>query len=263
MPKRSPLRTTLSHHRLRSATVAERIVASTGLSPPALVYEFGAGSGELTAAILPHAGRIVAIERDRQLWRCLRDRFREEARVEPVLGDFREAPRPRERAYEVVANLPFAHTSEAMRSLLSTRSGLRAAHLVMARDAAMRWGGFGEETLVSVLAKPWFEFRIALALRQRDFVPAPKTDCVLLTTRRRLRPLLPASDERGYARFVRQGFGQGRGSARRNLAGALGYERFGRAARALGIERQARPGALSFEQWLGLWRASSSPGARG
>ena len=247
MPRRSPLRTTLSHHRPRNADVAARIVASTGLSPPALV---------------PHAGRIVAIERDRQRWHRLHSRFRGEPRVQAVLGDFRQAPRPRQREYEVVANLPFAHTSEAMRSLLSTRSGLRAAHLVMARDAAMRWGGFGEETLVSVLAKPWFEFRIALALRRRDFVPPPQTDGVLLTARRRLRPLVAVTDERGYARFVRQGFGRGRASARRNLAGALGYERFGRAARALGIEREARPGALSFEQWLGLWRASPLPGAR-
>lgn len=262
MPRRSPLRTTLSDHRLRNANVAQRIVASTGLSPPALVYEFGAGAGDLTAALVPHAGRIVAIEQDRQLWQRLRARFQSEPRVNPVLGDFRHVPRPRQRASEVVANLPFAHTSEAMRSLLSARSGPRAAHLIIERDAAMRWGGFGEETLVSVLAKPWFEVRIALALRRRDFAPPPRTDCVLLTTRRRLRPLLPAADERGYARFVRRGFGQGRGSARRNLAGALGYERFGRAARALGIEREARPGALSFEQWLGLWRASSSPGAR-
>ena len=257
MPGRSPLQTTLSHHRLRDAKVAARIVASTGLSPPALVYEFGAVAGELTAALVPHVGRIVAIERDRQLWERLRRHFRGEARVGPILGDFRDIQIPRDQEYEVVANLPFAHTAETMRMVLSPHAGPRAAHLVVARDAAMRWDGFGEETMVSVLAKPWFEFRIALALRRRDFVPQPRTDCVLLTLRRRPRPLVAVADERAYARFVQQGFGKGRGSARRNLAGTLGYERFQRAARALHIEREARPGALSFEQWLGLWRASS------
>ena len=262
MPRRSPLSTTLSQHRLRDAKVAERIVTSTGLSPPALVYELGAGDGILTAAVLERAGRVVAIERDRQLWQGLRERFADEPRVRAVLGDFREVGLPRQGAYEVVANLPFAHTSEAMRLLLGARNRPRSMHLVMGRDAAMRWGGFGEETLVSVLAKPWFAFEVALALRRRDFAPPPRTDCVLLTARLREEPLVMASEARGWNDFVQQGFLQGRASVRRNLAGVLGYEQFKRTARSLGIERDARPGVVSFEQWLGLWRAASRNGRR-
>ncbi|MCY3602167.1 MAG: methyltransferase domain-containing protein [Chloroflexi bacterium] len=262
MSRRSPLATTLSQHRLRNAKVAERIVTSTGLSPPALVYEFGAGDGILTAAVLERAGRVVAIERDRRLWRRLRARFEGEPRVRAVLGDFRDVQLPRRGAYEVVANLPFAHTSEAMRLLLGARNRPRSMHLILARDAAMRWGGFGEETLVSVLAKPWFEFRVTLALRRRDFVPPPRTDCVLLTARQRAHPLVAASEASGWEEFVRQGFSRGRASVRRNLSGMLGYEQFKRTASELGIERDARPGAVSFEQWLGLWRAANRNGRR-
>ena len=256
MARRSPLATTLSQHRLRNDKVAERIVTSTGLSPPALVYEFGAGDGILTMALLERAERVVAIERDRRSWTRLRERFAGEPRVRSVLGDFREVRLPRRGSYEVVANLPFAHTSEAMRLLLGARNRPRSAHLVMSRDAAMRWGGFGEETLVSVLAKPWFELRVSLALRRRDFAPPPRTDCVLLSARLRAQPLVPPPESEAWGRFVEQGFGRGRTSVRRNLSGALGYEQFKRAARALGIERDARPGTVSFEQWLGLWRAT-------
>ena len=258
MARRSPLAITLSQHQLRNEEIAERIVASTGLSPPALVYEFGAGEGTLTAALLARAGRVVAIERDQRLWRRLRERFDGEPRVRPVLADFREVPLERRDAYHVVANLPFAHTSDAMRLLLGARNRPQAAHLVMSRDAAMRWGGFGEETLVSVLAKPWFDFDISLALRRRDFAPPPRTDCVLFSARLRPQPLLLASESRGWEHFVQQGFARGRTSVRRNLSGVLGYEQFKRTARALGIDRDARPGAVSFEQWLGLWRAAST-----
>ena len=254
MRKRSALSTTLGQHRLRE-NAATRIVASTGLAPPALVYEFGAGDGVLTALLARQAGRVVAIERDRRLWLRLQERFQNEPRVRAVLGDFREVPLPRRDRYAVVANLPFAHTSEAMRLLLGARNRPRFIHLVMSRDAAMRWGGFGEETMVSVLAKPWFDFRISLALRRRDFSPMPRTDCVLLSASLRRRPLLATAEARGWEQFVQRGFGQGRGSVRRNLARELGYERFKRAAGALGIEREARPGTVSFEQWLGLWRA--------
>ena len=254
MRKRSALSTTLGQHRLREHA-ATRIVASTGLAPPALVYEFGAGDGVLTALLARQAGRVVAIERDRRLWLRLQERFQNEPRVRAVLGDFREMPLPRRDRYAVVANLPFAHTSEAMRLLLGARNRPRFIHLVMSRDAAMRWGGFGEETMVSVLAKPWFDFRISLALRRRDFSPMPRTDCVLLSASLRRRPLLAPAEARGWEQFVQRGFGQGRGSVRRNLAREIGYERFKRAAGALGIEREARPGTVSFEQWLGLWRA--------
>ena len=262
MSRRSPLATTLSQHRLRDAKVAERIVTSTGLSPPALVYEFGAGDGILTAAVLERAGRVVAIERDRRLWQVLRTRFADESRVRAVLGDFRDVQLPRRGAYGVVANLPFAHTSEAMRLLLDARNRPHSIHLIVSRDAAMRWGGFGEETMVSVLAKPWFEFRVALALRRRDFVPPPRTDCVLLTARLRAHPLVPAPEAGRWNDFVREGFSQGRGSVRRNLAGVLGYEQFKRAGRSLEIERDARPGVVSFEQWLGLWRTAANRNRR-
>lgn len=257
MPRRSPLSTTLSQHHLRDQDVAERIVSSTGLSPPALVFEFGAGDGALTAALVPHTGRVVAIERDRALWRRLRERFSGDPRVHPLLSDFREVALPRRGEYAVVANLPFAHTSEAMRLLLEARNRPRSAHLIMSRDAAMRWGGFGEETMVSVLAKPWFEFRVALALRRSDFAPPPRVACVLLSARLRSKPLVPASEARDWERFVRRGFGGWRGSVRRNLAGVIGYEQFKRTARSLGVEREAQPGTVSFEQWLGLWRATS------
>ena len=108
----------------------------------------------------------------------------------------------------------------------------------------MRWGGFGKETMVSVLAKPWFELDISLALRRRDFVPPPRTDCVLFSARLREEPLVLA--RRGNAErweaFVERGFGQGRGSVRRNLAGEIGYERFKRAARDLGDRARGAAG---------------------
>ena len=255
MSRRSPLRTALSNHRLRSPAVAERIVASTGLSPPALVYEAGAGDGVLTAALAPYAGRVVAVERERALWERLRQRFADDPRVEPVLADFRSIRLPRDEPYSVVGNLPFAITADVMRMLTETPNPLENAFLTMERDAAFRWGGFGRETLVSILAKPRFAFTIALALRRSDFVPGPRTDCVVLGMRRREHPLLGAREARAFEAFVRQGFTAGRRSVRRNLGRSAGYEAFRRAARDLDFDRDAAPGDLAFAQWLGLFRA--------
>ena len=213
-----PLRTTLSDHRLRNANVAQRIVASTGLSPPALVYEFGAGAGDLTAALVPHAGRIVAIEQDRQLWQRLRARFQSEPRVNPVLGDFRHVPRPRQRASEVVANLPFAHTSEAMRSLLSARSGPRAAHLIIERDAAMRWGGFGERRWSRCSPSPGSRFGSPSPSAGAISRPHPEPIACSSPPAADYARCSPPRTSGGMPASCGGALGQGRGSARRNLA---------------------------------------------
>lgn len=68
----------LSHHRLSGAAVATRIVNSTGLAPPDLVFELGAGEGVLTAALLGRCRKIVAVEVDRSLWVELRRRFHDD-----------------------------------------------------------------------------------------------------------------------------------------------------------------------------------------
>jgi 23S rRNA (adenine-N6)-dimethyltransferase len=243
-PFRTPRAEALSQHRLRDDTVAERIVASTGLAPPSLVVEAGAGDGVLTAAIARHAGRVIAVEQDRDCYRALRQRFGSESRVTPVLADFLAFELPA-RPYHVVSNVPYAITSQVVRKLLDSARPPRSAFLVVQREAALRWTGDGGECIEGVLAKVHFEFEIVLALRRQDFVPWPRVSSVVLAIRRRPRPVLGRNDAVAFARFVERGFGRGRGTVRQNL---------GKAARRRDIDLDVPPRELSFEQWLRLFR---------
>ncbi len=199
-----------SYHRLRDASVAERIVASTGLAPPSLVFEPGAGDGILTAALRERARKVVAIEIDRVRWTGLRSRFLGDPRVEPVLGDMLAFAFPSRAEYAVVSNLPFGVTAEFLRRLQRLPNPPRDAFLVMQREAAARWLGTGAETVASVTLKTRFESRIALALRRSDFTPRPSVDCVLVHLERRPRPLIPPAAERAFEAFVRREFGAGK-----------------------------------------------------
>ena len=265
-PTRSPRSEAFSQHRLRDQSVAQRIIASTGLAPPALVIEAGAGDGMLTVEITRHAGQVVAVEQDRDCYARLRQRFRDDPRVRTVLTDFIAFELPTSRPYSVISNVPFAITARLIRKLLEAPRPPSSSFLVLQHEAALQWTGDGGESVAGILAKLRFTFDITLALRRQDFVPWPRVNSVVLAIRRRPQPLLAGREAREFAALVERGFGRGRPSLRQNFGKAIQLARLMAAARELDFDFDSPPGELSFDQWLGLFRKVSRtrlPGQQG
>ena len=263
--RRSPLGKSFSQHRLRSLEVARRIVAHTGLAPPSLVLEAGAGRGMLTRALAEVAGSVVAIEKDPVEFESLTTVARDLPNVRPVLADFLTTPLPR-RPYHVVANLPFSITAPALRRLTTAPNPPRTAHLIVERDAALHWAGIGRESLVSVLTKVRFEMHIALALRRRDFEPWPACESVLLRLRLRPTPILSRHSAAAVERFVSLGFMAGRRTVGKNLERTYDQRRLHRVADIAGADLRVAPGELPFSGWLALFETlhnDAGPARRG
>jgi 23S rRNA (adenine-N6)-dimethyltransferase len=247
----------LSQHWLRDHAVAERIVAHSGLAPPDVVFEAGAGRGMLTAALAQRVSRVIAIEQDRACWSELRCRFAGDRRVSPILADFLRFPLPGRGNYAVAGNLPFGSTSALMRKLVTAPNPPSVAALIVQREAAVHWAGIGEESVASVTAKVRFEVGVRLALRRRDFEPWPSVDCVLLGLRRRDRPAVSPGEEARFRALVRRGFGGGRRMLWENLGKGSAPARF---LEQEGLGGRTRPGELAFEQWLRLFRTITPAG---
>jgi 23S rRNA (adenine-N6)-dimethyltransferase len=105
--------------------------------PGDLVLDIGAGTGAITARLLTAGARVVAFEVHPRRAQQLRARFAGED-VIVVRADARDLKLPR-RPFLVVANPPFAITTALLRRLLSTRSQLVRAELVVPRHVAARW----------------------------------------------------------------------------------------------------------------------------
>lgn len=250
---RSPLRISLSYHGLANPAVAARIVASTGLAPPMPVIEIGPGEGMLTDALLRRGFPVSAVESDPQLAAQLRERHRGQPSLRVVQQDFLRYGLPSQGRYAVVANPPFARTSEILRRLLGASNPPYHASLVLQREAAFRWGGLQGETALSVVSKVRFEFAIQMAVRRRDFRPYPAVDCVVLGITKRPAALLEPAVRERFARFVQLGFGRGRGTLRKNLAPELSYVAFRAVARRTNLELDALPSEASISHWLALF----------
>jgi 23S rRNA (adenine-N6)-dimethyltransferase len=261
METRRHKRIALAQNFLRSPKLVQRLVRMSSIGPSDTVYEIGPGNGIVTAALARMAGEVIAIERDPELVRGLRERFRLLDNVQIVEQDFltysfRSRPGAQQircSEFKIFANIPYNSTAQILRKILYERSKLREAYLILQKEAARKFSGCPRETLCSILAKPFFEFQILSQLRRTDFWPMPNVDSVLLSIKRRTRPLIETQDVAAYCHFVQYGFGRWKPNLRLAFKNVFTYKQWKRLARELDFPLNATPTELSFEQWLGLY----------
>jgi 23S rRNA (adenine-N6)-dimethyltransferase len=141
------------------------------------VLDLGAGHGALTGPLLDVGARVVAVELDHRALATLHDRFGDHPALTIVEGDLLRVPLPRQ-AFRVVANLPFATTSAALRRLLDPRLALQRADLVLQRGAAVAWAT--EPRRRTPAARRAFDLRLGPTIRAHRFVPPSRVDAAVL-----------------------------------------------------------------------------------
>jgi 23S rRNA (adenine-N6)-dimethyltransferase len=228
--RRAPARPSLprSRHFLRSGSLAAAIVAGADVSPRDLVVDIGAGSGRLTGELARVARHVVAIELDRRLAARLSGRW---PNVQVIAGDALEVDLPDE-PFRVVANIPFAHTSELLHRLLDDpRLPLVRADLIVEWGVAVKRGLPAPSSVSGILWGAFHELRVERKLPAAAFDPPPSCDAGVLVATRRARPLIAPAELPAYRRFVADAFRRGRrvgGALPRELDAHQWAERFRR-----------------------------------
>jgi 23S rRNA (adenine-N6)-dimethyltransferase len=153
----------LGQHSLRGSRLAEALVRSADVSPSDFVVEIGAGTGTLTEALASRAKTVVALEVDPRFAAQLAQRFSDRIAgrtLEVVSVDALRFAWPGE-PFRAFGNIPFAMTTDLLRSLLDAPSLVRADLIVQWEVAVKRavpkprnllnvsWG-----TLVDVRGRP-------------------------------------------------------------------------------------------------------------
>lgn len=167
-------------HRLAPAT-ARRLVADAGIRPGDLVVDIGAGTGAVTAPLVAAGARVIAVELHPQRAAALRERFADDD-VTVVRADAADLRLPR-RPFRVVANPPFAVTTQVLRRLLGPGSRLVRADLVVQRAAAHRWAA-GRAPGAGRWARD-YQLGVGRPIPRRAFTPRPPVDCTTLVVSRR------------------------------------------------------------------------------
>lgn len=196
MPNSAPrnLRDALQHYRIRpNHKLGQNFLCDEGVlrreveyaSPEAtdVVLEIGPGPGNLTRRLLERAGRVVAIERDRQFAPCLNDLQKRHDHLEVIWGDALEVDFP---AFDkVVANLPYSVALPLIFKMLDQRFH-RGVLVFQKRLAERICAHVGEKGYcrLSVALKRRANVEIIEALGRDIFYPRPNVDSAIVSIER-------------------------------------------------------------------------------
>jgi 16S rRNA (adenine1518-N6/adenine1519-N6)-dimethyltransferase len=259
-------RKSLGQNFLVDPRVPERIVAAAALSADDVVVEIGAGLGALTARLLSHAGKLIAIERDARLAAILRTELGSASNLEIVEGDALEldlatlasaAGRP----LVVVGNLPYVITSPVIFATIAAAAGgqvVDRAIFMVQKEFAQRMlspPGSRDYGRLSVMVQQAAEAELLFHVGAGAFLPAPAVTSTVVRLRPRLRPLGEVSDASLFERVVREAFGARRKMLRRALEPAFGASRALAALTEAGIAPTRRAEELSVADFARLANA--------
>jgi 23S rRNA (adenine-N6)-dimethyltransferase len=256
MAKRNDPTLWRSQNFLRDPRLIEELVTGAAISSADMVYDLGAGSGNLTAALAARARCVVAIERDPVLAARLRRRFAHQRNVLVREADIKTYRLPRSD-YVVFASPPFDITTEVVHKVTNAHIPPRDAYLVLQVEAARRFAGRPRMTLAALLIAPWFAVGEIHRFARSDFVPAPSVDAVFAQLHKRGPPLLSSAERSHYRDLAVALFTPRTATLSESIQRVLGRQAAVVLMREARVEPDATPTRVPLSTWLRLYSAFS------
>jgi 16S rRNA (adenine1518-N6/adenine1519-N6)-dimethyltransferase len=202
----------------------DRIVDAVRPQSDETIVEIGPGRAALTSRLIEKAGRVVAIEFDRDLIPQLRVRFANASNLtlveaDALTTDFCAVIAPAERA-RVVANLPYNIATAILQRLIEQRSCVTEMTLMLQREVVDRItaeAGSSERGYLSVLVEAYCETEQLFDVAPQAFRPAPKVWSTVLRLRVRPKIAVEVKGEALLWKVVSAGFAQRRKTILNNL----------------------------------------------
>lgn len=253
--------------------VLQTIIEAAEIKAGENILEIGPGLGVLTAELLRAGAKVLAVEKDRQIFSYLKKRFKGEVNLTLINDDILRLdkyPSP----YRIVANIPYSITAKIIRKFTADETNKPKSLLIMVQKEV------GERVcaqprklnLLAICAQLYGQPSIVAIVPAKAFYPAPKVDsCLLLIAcppparrsggvwRDNIKAKTPhrISDLSKFWRVLHIGFSSPRKQLHNNLSAGLMVENSAiKAAFAeLGISEKARAQELTIEQWVELTAA--------
>ena len=254
----------LGQHFLFDPRILARIVDALEPRADETVLEIGPGRGTLTEVLLPRVGRLVAIEKDRELVPRLREDFSSLNLLEAdaLEVDWHQAAGG--KRFAIIGNIPYNITSPLIDKALSPPRPRVVVFLVQAEvaDRVAAVPGGREYGALSVGVQAVARVERLFKVPAGAFSPPPRVDSALLRLTPLEQPLVADAEVAGFRRMVVGLFGFRRKQLVRGLRELTGYpaESVSHWLRLAMITETRRPQELSPGEFSRLYSVIQEEG---
>jgi 16S rRNA (adenine1518-N6/adenine1519-N6)-dimethyltransferase len=233
--------------------VLNNIIDAIGPRQDDTMVEIGPGLAAMTRLLLKQLSHMHVVELDRDLVARLEKQFpREKLTVhsgDALKFDFGSIQVPEGKKLRVVGNLPYNISSPLLFHLAEYADAIEDQHFMLQKEVVERMvaePGTKAYGRLSVMLQWRYDMALLFIVPPEAFDPPPKVDSAIVRmvpTRRKL-----ACDGARLEQVVQKAFSQRRKVIRNCVAGMFTEAQLVEA----GIDPQARPEAVSLEQYVAL-----------
>lgn len=251
---------------LIDSNILEHIADASGISKEDCVLEIGPGIGSLTQVLAERAGKVLAVEIDKNLIPILSETLKDYSNVEVIHEDILKIEidqlieeKNQGRPVRVVANLPYYITTPIVMGLLEKKAKIQSMTVMVQKEVAERMQAKPKEKeygALSIAVQFYSRPEINMTVPPNCFMPKPKVASAVITLSVLDHPIVEVREEDFFFKLVKCAFGQRRKTLLNSLYNQanLGMEKEELTSifYQMGLDEKIRGEALSLEQFAEL-----------
>ena len=251
--------------------VLKKIIEGAGITKEDTILEIGPGIGTMTQALCEAAGRVIAVEIDRDMIPLLEENLAGYDNYEIInddilkvdLGALAESTFSETAGrFKVVANLPYYITTPIIMGLLEQKLPLESITVMVQKEVAERMQaqpGTKDYGALTLAVQYYTEAEIIANVPSNCFIPRPNVDSAVIRLKlHEERPVQP-QDEAKMFRVIKASFAQRRKTLVNGLkndpalqAEGIDRERIEAAFTQMGLDQNVRGERLTLEEFARL-----------
>lgn len=246
--------------------VLDKIIAGAGVTKDDMVLEIGPGIGTMTQYLAEAAGKVVAVEIDRNLLPILQETLADYGNVKVIHTDVLSLDLEKlvqeengGRPIKVVANLPYYITTPIIMALFEQHVPLANVTVMVQKEVAARMKsgpGSKDYGALSLAVQYYAEPYIVANVPCNCFMPRPNVDSAVIRLTRYEEPPVQVKDEKMLFKIIRASFNQRRKTLQNGLnnSSELNFtkDQIAAAIAEAGFSPSVRGEALTLEQFAKL-----------
>jgi 16S rRNA (adenine1518-N6/adenine1519-N6)-dimethyltransferase len=266
MPIRTPRpQKQLGQHFLADRGVVGKMIDLMALDGSEVVLEIGPGLGALTLPLSGHVGRVVAVEKDKTLFRILGEKLKAEKIQNVTLQqhdilqvDLLSLTGGGPEKILVVGNLPYNISSPMIEKVILEREGVERALFMLQAEVAERLVARPASKAYGALTV-WVQYhakaRLLFPVSRKAFYPVPKVDSMVVELDFRSPHPRRTPDVAHFRKVIKAAFSHRRKTILNSMAGSGGgwdREVLGRAMDHCAVDPGRRAETLDLDEFLCL-----------